>query len=250
MGVVYEAYDKQTGRKIVVKVLRNAEMPWSVAKDYFLREALMVSYLKHPNIVDVFDFGPMGAHPYIAMELVKGKDLGKVLKATPNGMLDIPNTLHIARQTAAALDYAHSHDVIHRDVKPGNIIVTETGDVKLLDFGLATALRSLQKEDQVVGTPLFMAPELIRQGEVDHRVDIYALGILLFRMLTGRYPFTGGAKVLAKHLRETPPDPVVVNPQLPMLVGGPILKCIEKDPNDRYDSAGAAVAALESAAGL
>lgn len=248
MGAVYTAWDTERNERIVIKLLRNTVLSSDEAKDYFLRESLLVSYLRHPNIVTVYDYGELHGHPYLAMELVPGADLRLILKRAPSKRLPIHVVVAIFDQIAAALDHAHGQKIVHRDVKLGNVMVTPTGIVKLLDFGLAKAVRGpTMRAERVIGTPRYMAPEAIRREDIDLRVDVYAVGVLLYRMLTGKYPF-GGKDVLDQHLHREPRDPSLVFDGLPVAAGGVILRCLEKSPERRFSSVGHVANALRKAA--
>ncbi len=207
-----------------------------MAKKYFFREAQTVSILNHPNIVALYDFGEMDARPFIAMEYVDGRNLEQMVKKRPT--LPLQLMLDVCTQLSRALDYAHSKKIIHRDIKLGNVMVTREGAVKLMDFGLAKAItENPDRSLLVIGTPYYMAPEQIAHEDIDHRVDIYALGILMYRLVTGHLPFETGDVLRAQRF-EAPPDPLTFAPKLPRSLIGLILHCLEKRPEDRPETAG------------
>jgi tetratricopeptide (TPR) repeat protein len=242
MGAVYRARDRRLGRIVAIKLLLEGDLPTEQAKQYFFREAQTVSKLSHPNIVALFDYGEMSHHSFIAMEYIEGRDLDQL--ARNRRMLPLAEFVSICSQLAAALDYAHQKSVIHRDVKLGNVMVTDESVVKLMDFGLAKAVKeNPDRSLMVIGTPYYMAPEQIAHENIDHRVDIYAFGILMFRLLTGHLPFEQGDVLRAQRF-EAPPDPLSFNRDIPRPLAGLILSCLEKRPEDRPARASELGAAL------
>ncbi len=247
MGAVFLATHPVIGKRVALKVIHpelagNEEM---VAR--FFNEARAVTQIGHENIVDVQDFGqtPDG-DSFIVMELLEGAGLGDRLKA--EGSFSIPRATHIGMQMADGLAAAHARGIIHRDLKPDNVmLVMRGGDsdfVKILDFGLAKlsgpgAMQNKTKTGSLLGTPHYMAPEQAEgKKAIDHRVDIYALGCMLFQMVTGRVPFPGEGfgEVLVKHLREPPPLPTRLNPQVPKHLEKIILHALAKKPEFRFAS--------------
>ncbi len=250
MGVVYEARDERDGQRLVVKLLRSKSLNTESARDMFLHEAMLLSFLSHPNIVSVFDYGHIDVYPFLAMEYVEGHDLTQLLKGSDQRRLGLPLVVAITTQVAAALDHAHVQGIAHRDIKLSNVMLAPGNVVKLLDFGLAKAVSTaMEVTDDLMGTPPYMAPELIQGLEHDHRVDIYALGVMLYRLLTGAYPFSG-KDVLKQHVRVIPQDPLMLNRNLPLELGGVILRCLEKNPANRFETAGAVAKGVAAAAGL
>lgn len=236
MGSVYRALDRKLGRTVAIKLLLDSDLPSDMAKKYFFREAQTVSVLNHPNIVALYDFGEMDGRPFIAMEYIEGRNLEQIAKKSP--ILPVPLMVPICAQLSDALDYAHQKKVVHRDIKLGNVMVTPEERVKLMDFGLAKAItENPDRSLLVIGTPYYMAPEQIAHEDVDHRVDIYALGILMYRLATGHLPFETGDVLRAQRF-EAPPDPLSYNPELPRPLVGLILHCLEKRPEDRPQRAG------------
>lgn len=248
MGVVYKAKQKSLDRMAAVKMLPptyNGEI-----LDRFLQEAKLAARLNHPNIIQIISQGVVEDHPYFAMEYVDGFGLEEAIPRFKD--LKFEKARHIIRQVALALSCAHREGVIHRDIKASNIMINEWGDVKVMDFGLAKATQEMNHITQtgvILGTPSYMAPEQFSGKEIDHRVDIYSLGILFFELVTGRVPFKGDTNmiILYKHMNESPNRPSLYNPQIPLSLERIILKCLEKDPNDRYQKAEDVVKALDAA---
>ena len=242
-GVVYRAVDRALGREVVVKFLHQALLPTEVARKYFKREAKTAASLNHPNIVTIFDIGQEDETLYFSMEIVEGQTLADLIVES-GGTLTHKQALPLVDQLCKALDYAHERQVIHRDIKPGNIMVTD-GHVKLLDFGLAKALdENPDKSVFLCGTPFYMSPEQIRRDFLDHRTDIYSLGCLLYVMYTGDVPFPEG-NVFYHHQHTEPPTPesLVVN-GLPPGVSDVLLKTLAKDREQRFQRAGEVARAL------
>ncbi len=203
----------------------------------FRREAQAAANLSHPNIVPVFDWGEDNGTYFIVMEFVDGRALSSILRTA--GPLHPDRAAEIAADVAGALAYAHRHGVVHRDVKPGNVLITEEGTIKVTDFGIARAVNteeSLTQTGAVMGTATYFSPEQAEGMGVDSRSDIYSLGVVLFEMVTGRPPFLGDTPVAvaSKHVREHPPAPREVNPGVPPDLEAIILKCLAKSPDHRY----------------
>jgi eukaryotic-like serine/threonine-protein kinase len=234
MAFVYEGTDSVLGRTVAVKVLsdRFARDQSFVAR--FRREARAAAGLNHPGVVSVFDTGSDDSVHYIVMERVEGRTLADVL--AEKGRLPAQQAAGIAAAAAEALAFAHDAGVIHRDVKPGNIMVTRDGAVKVMDFGIARAVAAdtATQTAAVLGTAAYLSPEQAKGERVDHRSDIYSLGVVLYEMLTGRTPFTGDSPlaVAYKHVNEEPPPPADVPSSLQVIV----LRSLAKDPGDRYST--------------
>lgn len=232
MGIVYKAEDEVLKRIVAYKVL-----PPQIADDpkileYFLREARIAASLRHPNVVVIYDAGEDEGGVYIAMEFLEGISLHRFLQA--KGVLSPAEIVFVARQVCRGLEHAHGKGVIHRDITPGNIMIGKDKVVKLMDFGLATLTRAaLRAQTSVKGTPLYMAPEQILGDDLNHQVDIYAFGCVLYRMGTGRPPFEKG-DVLYHHLHTPPDPPRSLNPKMPEWLEQAILTCLEKDRQRRY----------------
>ena len=244
-GVVYKAVDRALGRSVVVKFLHQALLPTEVARKYFLREAKTAARLHHPNIVTIFDIGEEEETLYYSMELVEGRTLADII-LDAGGRLSHSELLPIVTQLCAALEYAHEHQVIHRDIKPGNVMVTDEEVVKLLDFGLAKALdENPDKSVFLCGTPFYMSPEQIQRDFLDHRTDIYSLGCLLYVCYTGDVPFPEG-NIFYHHQHSPPPAPEVLAPDLPPGVADVLRRAVAKDREERYQTAGELARALQA----
>lgn len=235
-GVIYKARDKMLGRVLVIKMIGPTALSSQLARKWFLREAQTAAKLNHPNIVTIYDLGESGAQklPYIAMELVDGETLAEIVDR--EGMLPMhPKKLQpIVKQLCDAMSYAHKAGVVHRDIKLENIMLTRQGDVKLMDFGLAKAISGSPDKSLVIsGTPAYMSPEQIEGKDIDHRTDIYSLGVMLFLLLTGYWPFAEGD--ILYHHRMTPvPDPRTLNTKLPRGFTYLIERCMAKRAEERF----------------
>jgi serine/threonine protein kinase len=242
MGVVYEAKDPLIDRLVAVKTIHLQEMEPNQRKEYearFYQEARAAGRMNHPNIVTIHDLGETGGMAYIAMELLEGCELQNLLK--DGQRMPVEQTLNIAIQVSTGLAYAHEHGIIHRDVKPSNIMVLKNNQVKIADFGIAhmdTSLLSTQT-GQVMGSPLYMSPEQVLNRTVDSRSDIFSFGTLLFRMLTGKMPFTGdnAHSVMYQIVHENPQNPGSLNSEVPEMLDSIVTKCLSKEPQDRYQDA-------------
>lgn len=236
-GVVFRATDSMLGRVVVLKFMLDGAMPSDVAKRYFDREIKMAASLSHPNIVHIYDMGHEDGVPWYSMEYIEGLPLTAHLPAN-EPVTDRIFLMSVIEQICAALDHAHSRNMLHRDIKPDNILIAVNGSAKLLDFGLARAFDDGFGEQSVLaGTPYYMAPEQIDGSTVDHRADIYALGVILYRMFSGRLPFFEG-NIFVAHALEPVPDIRQFNPELDDAVIKVIMHCLEKKPADRPDNCG------------
>jgi eukaryotic-like serine/threonine-protein kinase len=240
MAEVYRAHDRLLDRPVALKVLFSELSIDRSFVERFRREAQAAANLSHPNIVPVFDWGEDTGTYFIVMEFIDGRPLSSILKSS--GPLSAERTADIGSHVAAALGYAHKHKVIHRDVKPGNVLITDEGQVKVTDFGIARALNteeSLTQTGAVMGTATYFSPEQAEGIGVDTRSDIYSLGVVLFEMVTGRPPFMGDTpvSVASKHVRDHPPAPRELNPSIPPTFEAIILKSMAKDPAHRYQTA-------------
>jgi eukaryotic-like serine/threonine-protein kinase len=237
MAEVYRAHDRMLDRPVALKVLFPELSVDRSFVERFRREAQAAANLSHQNIVPVFDWGEDGGTYFIVMEFVDGRPLSSILRTA--GPLHPDRAVEIAADVAAALAYAHRHGVVHRDVKPGNVLITDEGTVKVTDFGIARAVNteeSLTQTGAVMGTATYFSPEQAEGLSVDSRSDIYSLGVVLFEMVTGRPPFVGESPVAvaSKHVREDPPSPRAINPGVPPDLEAIILKCLAKPPEYRY----------------
>jgi eukaryotic-like serine/threonine-protein kinase len=255
-GAVYEAEHPLLKRRAAVKVLHRVADQDSDAVQRFISEAQAVNQIRNRHIVDVFSFGKLsdGRHFYV-MDLLDGEPLDRWIKR--EGRTDVSTALQLLSPIADALDLAHGAGIVHRDLKPQNIFLSWDfgGDTvpKLLDFGMAKLLGESTVHTvsgTPIGTPLYMSPEQARGERVDQRSDVYALGVLCFELLTGQLPFTGDTTVavLMAHIIQAPPRPSEVCPELSPLLDAPLLRMLEKDPEQRPRGAGEALAALRSAA--
>jgi serine/threonine-protein kinase len=240
MAEVYRAHDRLLDRPVALKVLFPELSVDRSFVERFRREAQAAANLSHPNIVPVFDWGEDTGTYFIVMEFIDGRPLSSILKSA--GTLSAERTADIGAHVAAALGYAHKHGVIHRDVKPGNVLITDDGQVKVTDFGIARAINteeSLTQTGAVMGTATYFSPEQAEGIGVDARTDIYSLGVVLFEMVTGRPPFLGDTPVAvaSKHVRDHPPAPRELNPSIPPTFEAIILKSMAKDPAHRYPTA-------------
>lgn len=234
-GVVFKATDKLLGRTVVLKFMLEGTMPSDMARKYFLREVKLAANLNHPNIVHIYDMGETDGVPWYAMEFVDGKALTAFLQIG-HPVEDTAWLLHVLEQLCAALDHAHQAGLIHRDIKPDNVLISADGSVKLLDFGLARGRGEGFGELSVLaGTPFYMAPEQLDGSTVDHRADIYALGVVLFRMLTGQLPFTEG-NIFISHAIEPVPDLRRLNPKVPQAAAEVVYKAMAKKAAERFSS--------------
>ena len=240
MSVVYEGQHPNLDRPVAVKMLSHALVHRRNFAERFRNEGRIIANLDHANIVKVFDMEEAYATFFIVMEKLEGPDLSHIIEK--EGALDHSRVRSILKQVAEALDYAHSKGVVHRDVKPSNVSLDESGHVKLMDFGLAKVkrLEALLHEDAdiVLGTPYYMSPEQARGDELDLRTDIYNLGILAFEMLTGERPFTGRTKseVQRKHVQAPIPTPRQLVPNVPADLDAFVATCLQKHPNDRFQT--------------
>src|SRR5579872_5555497 len=241
MGEVYRAHDTRLRRDIAIKVLPGAI--GGGAWERFEREARAASSLNHPHICAVFDIGEEAGRPFLVMELLEGQTLRAAIGKQP---LNVSEAISFGTQIAEALEAAHAKGIIHRDIKPGNVMVVGQGHIKVLDFGLAKyvaaeadetlTLDLLTAAGTVVGTPHYMAPELLRGDAADVRSDLWALGVVLYEMLSGRVPFPGATRfaVSAAILHESiPPLPASVPASLRAIVE----RCLAKRPDERYQHA-------------
>ena len=252
MATVYLAVHIGLNRKIALKVLLPVYAQNREFVERFQREAQAAAKLKHPNIIQIYDAGQIEGYYFIAMEYIEGGSLqDKVAELSrQRKRMDIDTALSITRQIATALDYAHRHGIIHRDVKPSNILLAEGGRAILTDLGIAKAVAgtALTKTMMAVGTPQYMSPEQGKGEEIDHRADIYSLGVVLYEMLAGRTPFQADTPwaVIHQHVYETPPPLERFNPAIAPSIREIVNKAIAKDPLRRYRTAREMAVALDA----
>ncbi|HXJ65335.1 MAG TPA: Stk1 family PASTA domain-containing Ser/Thr kinase [Actinomycetota bacterium] len=240
MAQVYRGTDTVLNRTVAIKVLGPQYAQDQAFVERFRREAQAAARLNHPNVVSVYDTGSDGPVHYIVMEFVAGKTLAEVLSEGDH--LTPERSAEIAAQVASALSFAHAAGIVHRDVKPGNIMITPSGEVKVMDFGIARAASAepLTQTATVLGTASYLSPEQAQGEPVDARSDIYSLGIVLYEMLTGRPPFVADSAVAVayKHVRESPTVPSTIVPGIPADLEAIVLKAMAKNPANRYATAG------------
>ncbi len=232
MGIVYKAHDTVLDRVVAYKVLPDALKENPQALKNFLREAKSAAQLNHPNIVTVYDAGEQDGRYFIAMEYVEGTTLKEILKR--RGPIAPGGVMHVLAQMCEALAYAHEKKIVHRDVKTANTMWTREKKAKIMDFGLAKVMEEVRNHTTLVsGTPYYMSPEQTLGRNVDHRTDVYSLGVTLFELCTARLPFMEG-NIPYHHVHTPPPDVREVNAQVPDLLAEIIGRCMEKDPDARY----------------
>lgn len=235
MADVELAYDEVLDRQVAIKLLHDQFIRDENFVERFRREAQSAAALNHPNVVAVYDTGTDNGRPYIVMEYVAGRTLREILKTDA---INPTRAAEIAAEAAGALGFAHERGIVHRDIKPGNIMIADDGRVKVCDFGIARAANAenVTQTAAVFGTAAYVAPEQAQGQKVDGRTDLYALGCVLFEMLTGRQPYIGDSPVALayKHVSEAPPMPRSLNPEIPEGLEHVVLKAMEKDPDERY----------------
>src|SRR5579875_500673 len=238
MADVYLAEDQELGRHVALKLLNARHAHDEQFVERFRREAQSAAGLNHPNIVSIFDRGYAEDTYYIAMEYLDGRTLKELI--VRNGPTPIPIAIDYARQVLAAIAFAHRHGVVHRDIKPHNVVVGKDGRLKVTDFGIARSGASQMTEaGSIVGTAQYLSPEQARGAPVDPRSDLYSLGIVLYEMLTGKVPFTGDTpvEIAMKHLSQVPEPPSELRPEVPHDLDAIVMRALAKDPDQRYASA-------------
>lgn len=247
MGVVYKAHDPQINRIIALKMLREDRVTSNEFVQRFLKEAMAVGRLSHPGIVTVYDVGQDHGTIYIAMEFLEGTPLDELMETRQFTLGEI---VSIGIQTAQALQYAHQHGIIHRDIKPPNIIYSPEGDIRVTDFGIARIEdpegHAMTQIGQILGTPRYMSPEQAMGQDLDGRSDLYSLGVILYQLTTGKRPVQGETMAAIFHsiTQDTPVPPHVLDPRLPQALSVTIMRLLEKDPANRFADGNALIAAL------
>jgi len=240
MGKIYKALDTEIKEKVALKLLKPGIAADEKTIKRFRNELKLARKIAHRNVCKMYHLGEKKGTRYITMEYVPGEDLKRLIRKV--GQLSVGKTTSIAKQVCEGLAEAIRLGVVHRDLKPQNIMVDEDGNAKIMDFGIARSIKGKGITDAgvMIGTPEYMSPEQVEGKEVDHRSDIYSLGVILYEMVTGRVPFEGDTPftVGVKHKSETPRDPVELNTQIPKDLSQVILKCMEKEKEKRYQSAG------------
>lgn len=249
MAAVYKAYQPSMDRYVALKILPRHFAADPQFKERFQQEAKVLAKLQHPHILPVFDFGQADDYAFIVMPYVEGGTLVSLMHKQPLPMEQIQKVIS---QIGDALDYAHTRGLIHRDVKPSNVLIDERENCLLMDFGLAKIVDSalhLTTSGMVMGTPAYMSPEQGLGGKFDSRSDIYSLGVILYEMATGRTPYSAETPmaVIVKLINDPLPPPRLINPVLPETVERVILKALAKNPDDRFATAGEMVKALQAA---
>src|SRR6184192_521895 len=238
MANVYLAEDQELGRRVAIKILDDRHAADDSFIERFRREAKNAASLSHPNIVSIYDRGEAEGTYYIAMEYLSGRSLKELIVG--RGPTPMRIALDYARQILAALGFAHRHGIVHRDIKPHNVVVDADGRLKVTDFGIARSGASQMTEaGSIIGTAQYLSPEQARGAPVDQRSDIYSIGIVLYEMLTGGVPFTGDTpvEIAMKHLSAVPEPPSKKRAEVPRGLDLAVVRALAKDPEDRFQSA-------------
>ena len=242
MGVVYRAFDKELQEPVAIKTLRPEALAAGAALDRFKQEIRLARKIAHRNVVRTYDLGEQNGIYYLTMEYVEGTSLKQLI--VTRGKLPVAVTLTVGKQLCRALEVAHAEGVIHRDIKPHNIVVEPSGFLKVMDFGIARLAnppqgKGLTEAGTSIGTPDYMSPEQLSGSELDPRSDLYAAGVVLFECVSGRVPFEAETTwaLVAKHLEEEPPDPRTFNAEVPGALAAVIVKAMAKEPKDRFATA-------------
>jgi eukaryotic-like serine/threonine-protein kinase len=249
MGTVYRARDRETQDEVALKFLRPELSVDERQVERFKNEVRLARKIAHKNVCRIHEFNRADGTAYFSMEFVKGDTLRQMLVRL--GCLGVRTTIRIARQICAGLQEAHAQGIVHRDLKPENVMLDQEGQVKVMDFGIARSIERETATTGLIGTPPYMAPEQVEGKAVDPRTDIYSLGLVIYEMLTGSAAFEGDTpmSVALKQVRERPTPPRKLDPGLPKGIETVVLKCLEKDPDNRFQSVGELESALEDVEG-
>lgn len=251
MGVVYKGYDPSIDREVAIKTIRHdllAEEDAGGWRERFAREVRTAARCIHPNVVTIFEFGEAGGAPYIVMEYCPCRPLSDFLMAKKP--FEVSAALFVTSQVLAALEAAHGAGIVHRDIKPGNVLLLDSGAVKVTDFGIARVESStMTAHGSMIGTPSYMSPEQFMAAEVDQRSDLFSTGIVAYELLTGQRPFAGAnsAEIMYRVLNEPPPSILAANPSVPMGIEQVVLRALAKAPEERFETAQAFAQALAQA---
>ncbi len=251
MGVVYKAVDSQLDEMVAIKTLPGDVMTRSPEDlERFKREIRLARKITHRNVLRTYDYGEAEGVYFISMEFVRGYTLSELLEEAPNRQMPARAAVGISRQICRGLHAAHEQGIIHRDIKPGNVLIDAKGEVKLMDFGIARMAETPEAMTQaglIIGTPHYMSPEQVQGKQLDPRTDVYAMGVLIYEMLAGRRPFESSSLtgVLTAHITEAAKPPIDIRPDIGRELNGIVMKCLTKDPKTRYADAGALLADLD-----
>jgi serine/threonine-protein kinase len=251
MGVVYKASDTQLDEIVAIKTLPGDVMTRSPEDlERFKREIRLARKITHRNVLRTYDYGEAEGVYFISMEFVRGYTLSELLDEAPQRQMPSRASVGITRQICRGLHAAHEQGIIHRDIKPQNVLIDAKGEVKLMDFGIARmaeAREGLTQAGLIVGTPHYMSPEQVKGEQLDARSDVYSMGVLIYEILVGRRPFESSSLtgVLTAHITEKPKPPIELRPEIGSEINAVVMRCLEKNPAARYADAGELLADLD-----